>query len=152
MQLLVSDIRAAHCLEESAELEPRFLLGESRDQVKFNRPVKVDVEAQMTENDIVVTGTVTTQASYTCARCLTDFEAPIKGNFQEAFPLDLEKIDLTELIRESVWVDVPLRGLCKEGCRGLCPTCGVNMNTTPCSCEKKGADSRWAALQRFRFK
>ncbi len=152
MQLLVSDIRAAHVLEESTDLDPRFLSGETRDHVKFNRPVHVDVEAQMTENDIVVTGKITTQASYVCARCLAEFEAPIKGSFQEAFPLDLEKIDLTELIRESVWVDVPLRGLCQENCKGICPGCGVNRNITACKCAVKQDDARWAGLQQFRFK
>jgi uncharacterized protein len=152
MELLVSDIRAAHCLSESAKLDPQFLHGESRDQVKFTRPVNVDVEAQMTENDIVVTGNVSTQAGFTCARCLTEYEAPVKGNFQEAFPLDLEKIDLSELIRESVWIDVPLRGLCKESCKGLCPTCGANKNITDCRCSNKGEETRWEALRRFRFK
>jgi uncharacterized protein len=149
MELLVADIRAAHCLEESAQLDPRFLLVESRDQVKFKHPVSVDVEAQMTENDIVVTADISTKASYTCARCLTDFDAPVKGTFQEAFPLDLEKIDITELIRESVWVDIPLRAICKESCKGLCAGCGVNKNTTACKCGTQGEDARWEALRRF---
>lgn len=147
MQLLVSDIRAQHTLEESAALDPRILHGESRDQIRFNWPVNVDVQAQMTDTNIVVTGRVATQGQFVCARCLVEFKAPVRGNFQDLFSLDQERIDLTELIRESVWVDVPLRGLCKEGCLGLCPNCGENKNTTTCDCKIKIQDQRWNALK-----
>jgi uncharacterized protein len=151
MRLLVSEIRAQHTLDESAELDSK-ILGSSDNQVRFTSPVKVDVQAQMTHENIVVLGKVSTQVQMTCGRCLTEYKSDLKGNFQDIFSFDQETIDLTELIREAVLVDVPLRGLCKEGCLGLCSVCGANKNTNPCKCKEKSDDPRLGALSQIRFK
>jgi uncharacterized protein len=151
MRILVSNIRAVHVLQEQVELNPQVLLGEPPDFVRFDQPVNVSVQAQMTTTNIVVTGHASTQAVFNCARCLTDFTTAIKGNFQDVFSLDHESIDLSEMIRETVLVDIPLRGICKESCRGLCSHCGANLNADACACQQ-GGDERWAALQQFRFK
>ena len=56
---------------------------------------------------------------------------------------DGDRLDLGEMIREQLFLSVPLKRLCREDCRGLCPTCGVNRNRTPCDCPPDGAvDSR----------
>jgi uncharacterized protein len=45
---------------------------------------------------------------------------------------------------------VPMKPLCREDCRGLCPTCGEDLNVTACGCAAEAADPRWEALRLLR--
>ena len=47
-------------------------------------------------------------------------------------------VDLTEEVRQEILVHVPWHALCREGCLGLCPRCGADLNTTPCACVSRG--------------
>jgi uncharacterized metal-binding protein YceD (DUF177 family) len=60
------------------------------------------------------------------------------------------RVDLGESAREQVLLAVPLRRLCREDCRGLCPSCGVNRNTTTCDCRPaETTDERLAPLRKL---
>jgi uncharacterized protein len=56
-------------------------------------------------------------------------------------------LDLTALLETETTLALPMKPLCREGCRGLCPVCGGNRNTTDCACERPAPDPRWAALK-----
>lgn len=58
-----------------------------------------------------------------------------------------ETVDLWPVVRESMILAVPITVLCKEDCRGLCPSCGVDRNTTECSCKPAAPLSPFAALK-----
>ncbi len=99
-----------------------------------------------------------------CARCL----APVNGSFA----LDLNKtvatkdmlgdldedrqddyaiiedgfLDMDEQLREQMEIEFPIRFLCREDCRGLCPKCGKNLNEGDCACETHEVDPRLAVL------
>jgi uncharacterized protein len=60
---------------------------------------------------------------------------------------DGEAIDLDELVREELLLAVPTHLLCQENCKGVCPTCGVDRNTTDCVCGGDDVDPRWAGLK-----
>lgn len=63
---------------------------------------------------------------------------------------DEDRIDLGEIVREQMHLTVPLRRLCREDCRGLCPSCGVNRNTGRCDCQPaEAADERLAPLRKL---
>ena len=47
---------------------------------------------------------------------------------------DGERLDLGDVVREQLFLSLPLKRLCREDCRGLCPTCGKNLNTGACGC------------------
>ncbi len=64
----------------------------------------------------------------------------------DLFPFDGERIDLEPLFREQFVLAVPYAPLCREDCRGLCPQCGIDLNTGTCACEKP-IDPRLAALK-----
>src|SRR5688572_17121501 len=57
-----------------------------------------------------------------------------------------ERLDLGEMIREQIFLALPMKRLCREACAGLCPTCGANRNTRPCSCPPVETGSRLADL------
>jgi uncharacterized protein len=99
-----------------------------------------------------------------CRRCLNDATAHVAGEehviFVEAddeeadnpdvFPLDqrADDIDLRPAVREAWLLAVPGFLLCDEDCKGLCPTCGVDLNAGECSCPPQVAvDPRWDALR-----
>lgn len=103
-----------------------------------------------------------------CARCLDPVKTPVRGHFDLIFRPDgadheagehaitedeteigyYEKsgLRLEDAVREQVLLGLPGRTLCREDCKGLCPTCGVNRNTTECHCAETPADPRWNAL------
>ena len=56
-------------------------------------------------------------------------------------------IDLDELLREEIILSIPSKHLCSENCKGLCVTCGKNLNEGECSCNKKQIDSRLEILK-----
>ncbi len=56
-------------------------------------------------------------------------------------------LDLGEMLREQFYLAMPMRPLCSEDCKGLCPHCGTNLNTATCNCDVRWQDPRLAGLQ-----
>ena len=56
-------------------------------------------------------------------------------------------IDLSEIAREQILLDLPQQFFCRPDCRGLCAKCGTNWNLQSCDCEETEIDPRWAALK-----
>jgi uncharacterized protein len=59
---------------------------------------------------------------------------------------------LEDVLREQVLLAVPLKAICREDCKGLCPHCGKNLNLAQCSCEEPVEDLRWSGLRELRSK
>lgn len=60
-----------------------------------------------------------------------------------------DTVDISEAVRELALVSLPMKAVCDEGCRGLCPNCGVNLNHNACACEREDIDPRLADLADF---
>lgn len=58
-----------------------------------------------------------------------------------------DQIDLSHLVLEQIILALPMKPLCTADCRGLCPECGANRNTSNCECVVDETDPRWAALK-----
>jgi uncharacterized protein len=61
-----------------------------------------------------------------------------------------KEIDLDPVVREQVILALPAYPVCQDGCKGLCPVCGANLNERECGCERKVPDPRWAGLEKFK--
>jgi uncharacterized protein len=107
-----------------------------------------------------------------CARCLDPVRHSLGGDFDLLFrPLSAdagpseralgapdteigyyqdEGLVLEDVLREQVLLSLPARSLCRPDCQGLCPRCGRNLNTEPCTCEDQPSDQRWSALSDLR--
>lgn len=59
------------------------------------------------------------------------------------------RLDLGEMIREQFFLGLPLKRLCREDCRGLCPACGTNRNTASCDCVPEDANPRLGVFARL---
>jgi len=55
--------------------------------------------------------------------------------------------DVTDLVRQALTLALPMKPLCSEDCKGLCPVCRVNLNERTCSCARKQPDPRWDGLR-----
>ena len=65
----------------------------------------------------------------------------------DAYPIAGTEIELMDLVKDAVVLDLPMRFLCKEDCKGLCPKCGANRNEHPCNCLEGDDDNPFAALR-----
>ena len=137
------------------------------DDEMFASTIRVESNLDKRKNDVVVFNRVRTRANYVCDRCLARFSQSIDERFTVLFTTDqtyldssdnesvqlisahTREIDLSSGVRESILLAVPMKHLCSENCRGLCPTCGVNMNEESCSCVHETFDSRWSALKKL---
>jgi uncharacterized protein len=91
-----------------------------------------------------------------CARCLAPVSAPVHAAAEETFavsgpwPSIAEgAVDLQPLVSEAVLLEEPLRVLCRPDCRGICPSCGKDLNEGPCGCEEHEVDPRLTPLSQL---
>jgi uncharacterized protein len=63
-----------------------------------------------------------------------------------------EGLELEDVLREQVLLAVPIKQLCRETCKGLCPQCGKNLNRETCDCAAPQLDARWSALKDLKDK
>jgi uncharacterized protein len=130
-------------------------------RIRADVPVVVDALLEWVSDGLLATGTVEGAWEAPCRRCLKTARGEMRVEFQELFeatPRDGESyrlghdsIDLQPLAREALTLDLPLAPLCTEDCRGLCPTCGTDLNLGDCDCPPAAADPRWAALDVLRL-
>ena len=136
---------------------------------RLSRPLEIRLEAQPSAHDVLVRGTIEGEAELDCRRCLTPVSAPIveevallfregvseaQAEAEEVYPLPAKgnELDLAGPLREHLVLAVPEFAICQDACKGLCPTCGANLNETECGCERADVDNRWAALLQLKGK
>lgn len=123
-------------LKESLQVAARDLGLEDAGDIHFNHPVRVDFNLEKVSDMVLANVKVVAKFSTICGRCLEEVQEELKENLDLNFSINPrdEFIDLTEDIRQEMVMDVPVRVLCKQDCKGLCVHCGVNLNTEQCQC------------------
>ncbi|MGD9144968.1 MAG: DUF177 domain-containing protein [Anaerolineae bacterium] len=135
------------------------------------RPLVGSIELLRTSQGILVTGKLGTRIRTACRRCLQSADVDVELDLEEEFypivqigdaPIEeipdedydeallineFHTLDLHEVVRQGLWLAVPMEALCRLDCAGLCPKCGGNRNLGECSCRETDIDPRWAALQ-----
>jgi len=120
--------------------EPASIIDIEGDDAVFDEPIDVDVFARLTGDTLLVKGTINARPRLRCSRCLEYYEPPLRRpDYMFTITVrDGDIIDLTESIREDIIIAFPLKPLCSEDCKGLCPECGGNLNKGPCGCSCAG--------------
>ena len=105
-------------------------------------------------------GELTAEMTCVCDRCgaefdstkVTPLDAVIVGEENEEYPeyfvLDGQELDLDDVLSTCLILDMETKFLCREDCKGLCPSCGKNLNLGPCGCRKQ-VDPRFAVLEQL---
>ncbi|MBI4401493.1 MAG: DUF177 domain-containing protein [Nitrospirae bacterium] len=75
-------------------------------------------------------------------------EGEMEQDSEEVYPLVGDRLDLAEMLREQVILATPIQPLCHEGCLGLCPACGQDLNERRCGCPEERRENPFADLQR----
>lgn len=139
------------------------------EEVSFTRPLTIEVKARREFDHVRVDGRVTTKVKLSCSRCLEEFEAAVDSTFvifyseqtDEQMDEEVElsekdlvsayyqgnEIDLTPEIVEQVIMELPVKPLCREECKGLCPTCGAPLNSGECGCSRGDFNIKFSALK-----
>jgi uncharacterized protein len=140
--------------------------------VKLKDAVQIQGELKKGIAQTDVRGKISGEIEVECNRCLQDAQMYLEFPFEAVFVTaenytqekeaelkagDLEvsifegdKLDLTELAREQILLNLPSQVFCREDCQGLCQKCGANLNLIDCNCEESEVDPRWAALRNLK--
>ncbi|HEY3120531.1 MAG TPA: DUF177 domain-containing protein [Vicinamibacteria bacterium] len=126
------------------------------------------------ENSVHVRGHLSARLQLQCGRCLDAFVFPLEQDLdlfylpqssaprpeeEEEEEVELadrdmvvafyrgDRLDVGDMVREQLFLTIPMKRLCREDCGGLCPSCGANRNLTPCECTAEDLDPRLAPLK-----
>ena len=138
-------------------------------EAELTRPVVGEVRLTRTSEGVLAQGHFSTEVKLTCDRCLATFKYTIEFNVEEQYAptvdintgrwLKVEEmdpallidkhhiLDLEEVFRQGICLEIPMRSICRPDCRGLCPHCGMNLNEGPCDCRDDEVDPRWETLR-----
>jgi uncharacterized protein len=151
----------AECFPDSSEIDFRLQ--------------KVDMNCHITKasSTIFINGNLSALLGIACSRCLEDADITAFGDFaytlvpltpetREDLELAAEEleissyqgdfIDLAPIIYEQIILQIPIKPLCSEECKGLCPHCGINLNVASCNCHLEIIDDRLAVLKNIKIK
>lgn len=130
------------------------------------------------ENDstVMLDGRLQTGVRFVCDRCLTTYDLPVDVGMrlileyveESTLPLQetggaapgpetpdtvmLEEpaVDLGDILRQQIFLSLPLKHLCRQDCRGLCPRCGADLNVQTCNCLDQDDSSPFAVLKKLK--
>ena len=126
----------AEGLELSEQIDPREMsLGTDIHGVTFNEPIDVGAKVVKTGAEVLIDVAMESPVEYTCARCLAKFQDVFRKDFNvshEIKPGDI--LDIGEDIRQEMILGSPMKVVCKADCKGICPSCGQNLNVAKCEC------------------
>lgn len=137
--------------KEYQTLVPSEPLGLTYEEAKFISPLSCTVSLfRQGGAGIYVTADVDTTILVECRRCINPFEVDITATLDLLFSMgdgssepaedneryyDGDTLDISEDVRRALVLEIPTWSLCSETCKGLCPECGTDLNTTECACE-----------------
>lgn len=123
-------------------LDPKTLDVEYVD-LHYKTPVVVTGTAEKILNTVTFHGNVTRTVEHVCARCLTTTDESLSEPLDLTFEIQgLTEIDLLSDVRDVLILSHPEKFVCQPDCKGLCPHCGANLNTSSCSCKSKSVSSK----------
>lgn len=123
------------------------------DDININNGILIKGNLTISNNVLNIHLNVSCQLEMICSRCLSPFVYPMSVEIIEKVDLDKHKeeihgdiINITELIRENILINLPIKPMCKDDCLGLCQYCGNNRNIEACNCDKEQVDPRLSVL------
>src|SRR5262245_41394148 len=137
------------------------------------QPVEIACQFYKVNREVVVQGSLRSAVHLTCSRCAEEFEQPLRlpleavylpmydisserakeleDGVAEVYAYAEQVIDIAEMVRDKLLLSIPLQPHCMAGCKGLCPSCGVNRNTVTCQCAEEKLGSPFELLKGLRL-
>ena len=129
------------------------------EKIKSSEKIVLSGEATYKDEIIILNANLKGILELICSRCLDTFIYPIDIDIEERFTsnetledeevilVNSDVIDITEIVEKAIISTLPIKRLCKEDCKGLCQSCGANLNKEECSCNNEDIDLRLADLK-----
>jgi uncharacterized protein len=144
---------------------------ESMEDETISSPVKARLKIEKLGTEVMVRGDLSVEVKLQCSRCLKEFQktlsVPIEAVYHPveelkgedrreitAGELDMDfysgqELDLNDLLKEQIMLNVAMKPLCSESCKGICPGCGADLSVETCKCAAKDVDPRLAKLKKL---
>ncbi|MCP4180087.1 MAG: DUF177 domain-containing protein [bacterium] len=127
---------------------------EKNEDIKPYKDIEYNLNASLVNDNVLISGTAKAVFKARCGKCLNFFNLEVCCkdicHFYETN--NNQEIDLTEDIREDILISLPLKIICSNSCKGICFTCGKNLNLEECSCSTvKETFSEWDKLNNLDF-
>ena len=163
--------------EEKHEVFPVLSEMTDRGECNFIDPIRAALRATRIDDMIEVKGEINTFVRLPCGRCLKEYETPLKSRFHLMYTYQVmdaqedneqgeieisaaemgliyfegENINLQDGIQGQVIMSLRVRALWSKNCKGLCSSCGNDLNEGDCDCNRRPVDSRFAALKNLKL-
>ena len=168
---MLLDLNRLHGASEQIERTlPQAAFDPQDEDYHVAAPVQLSMTVEKAGRDAFrVTGRAQTRLELECGRCLEPFEMPFDDTFELRYVPQEENagegerevaeddlttafyregmLDVIDMLREQFQLALPMKPLCAEACRGLCPDCGANLNRTQCDCTPAWEDPRLAPIK-----
>lgn len=130
-------------VHSAEEIPPLDVNGEV---LTFLEPVRLDGWCEYTGECFRVTGNIEARYTTQCARCLqpvtAEMTVPVSEEFAQQpddqhpdrYVYEDDVLDLGRMVTDNIFLNTPMRHLCRQDCLGLCPVCGTDRNEHPCGC------------------
>lgn len=131
----------------------------------------INLNLKKYQENIYLTGDAGVSIQLQCSRCLADFDKRLEVNFNAQFVpggkdnrspeeeeaggediigYDGPSIELQGVLRDNMMLAMPIKPLCGDDCKGICPECGTNLNMEQCECSRHEVDNRLAILKKLK--
>lgn len=127
--------------------------------IEFDAPVKLDGTILNIGGTIEISALITGSYITQCSRCgktisqslSSELFESVKNDFSDADPecllLSGSTLDISGAVEACIFNNIPLKFLCDEACKGLCPVCGTDLNENECNCDTRVYDPRFAIFR-----
>ncbi|UWG96156.1 DUF177 domain-containing protein [Dehalobacter sp. DCM] len=134
------------------------------DEYTFTQPAEVTLDIENLGKSLLVKGTIRLVIAVNCSRCLKPFTYSSEITFEDewfpaefaseamdesAFIFEKDEFAIDDRIIEQIVLQLPMKFLCSEDCKGLCLKCGADLNTRTCSCISEDIDPRFEILSKW---
>lgn len=177
MKIRVADITEKPKTIEAVDAFSRYpvlVKAQESGECKFSSPISIALSIGREYDHIRLHGVISTSVKLTCSRCLVEYPADIASRFTIFYTRSVEsqpedevelgeedlisvsysgdEIDFTDEIAEQVLLEIPYKPLCSEECKGLCFSCGTDLNNAVCSCGNNTVSMTFSPLQGLKVK
>jgi uncharacterized protein len=141
-------------------------------EIRVLGPIVVKPTAEKQAQRVRVRGRFAVDVEVPCARCLEPVRVPLISEFDQFYQSNADQqlvgeivlnekdteigffngdfIEVSDIVREQILLALPMKPICREDCKGLCPHCGKNRNAEACNCQTPSTDSRLAPLLKIK--
>lgn len=133
--------------------------------IRLVGPLAFSGQVENMGDRLYVMGKVHATVELSCSRCAETITLEVNAPFSEMFSnhkevvemgseeeisfFEGDLIDIASHIARAILLELPMKALCREECKGLCPECGVNLNLGECQCGEQDMDPRFLALKKL---